>query len=1587
MASNGRQDIADVLALGPLQRGLYSLNRLTHQDNPAPAAGTGGSDGYAVAVLTDFHGPLDTARLHRALVGLLRRHPHLMATFWDHDLPHPVQLVPADIELSWREVELTAEEFTAHTRAEQDAPFDLTAGPALRVTLGRLGPAHHRLLCVFHHIVIDGWSVPVFWRELAERYAADSPAQTAPSAAYPEYIGWLQGKNTQASLDQWRQALDGLDEPTVVGTGAVPGAQTPTAELTMRYLEGPPLADLLAQVRSHNLTLNTVSQVAWAVLLNRLTGRQDVTFGVTVSGRPEHITDIESTIGLFINTIPARVRLTPDEPLLDLCQRVQREAARLRSHGYVGLSEIQRAAGTGDLFDTLMIFHNTPKGSARDTIDLGGEVTMSPVLMDSFTHYPLTIVPFLLDERLYVNVDHIDSLLGGLCPGRLAERFLQLVQEIARDPSRGHGEMDILLPGEAAELYAPDIAGVAAASEPPERQDYGVHREFEQAASRHPERVAVVDRHGELTYEALDRWSTALARQLRERGVAPETKVAVALPRRQSYFATLLAVLKAGGTLVPLDLSAPESRNTTIAALSGAQVLVAEAGEQTWWDGRRCAPGEGPEDFAATGSTPLPDLTAADQAVHVVFTSGSTGEPKGVVATHRGLLTLLHAHRDQIYRPVTDDLREPLRVGHSWSFAFDASWQPQLALLTGHTLVLFDEEDQHDPARLVRGIHAHRVDMLDTSPSMLGRLTEAGLIKGDRCPLRILALGGEEISRATWDTLAALKGTRVHNFYGPTEITVEAVNALVRAGEEPQIGQAAPGSYALVLGPDLRPVPLGTRGELYLGGPQVARGYQARPALTAERFVPDPVTGARLYRTGDVVRRNAAGRLVFLGRADQQVKIRGYRVELAEIVAALESREDVAKAVVVPFDSGQGRLLAAYVVATAAVREAGGRLDPVALRDDLAQDVPHYMIPARFMELDALPLTVNGKADLRALPRPTGVSSPGSTGRSPAGAAEHAVLTAARELLDAPGLGVEDDLFHHGMDSITTISLTSALRRAGLGCTPRDVLIHRTVEQLARAVQTNSDSRQEQPGSAAQPAVVVGTGEVRTPVLDWMRGLGRYRRFALSQLLTLPGDLTDSDLEALLAAVRRAHPQLDSRTTVAADGRLTLVPVDPPPVERMVRHEEHPKVTPQIHLAAAEQTWERLDPDAGVMFAGTVLRETASAEAWLFLALHHAVADVVSWHTLLDDLAAAHRALATGTTSADTVPVLAEGTSMAAWSDALARRAAGPEPAAQLPYWQGVAKAVARCSGLGGRPPTPGTDTRGDLRSHRVAAPTEVTAALLRSSHATTEAALLAATALAEASWQARREATATSAAGLALVREGHGRQDELLAPYLDEPVDTSRTVGWFNVLHPLVLDAPETRGAPVHETSRPGGSAFTHDTDTEVGRLTVEKAQADGAAALRFLTRVQETLDSVPHGGFDHGLLPDSTEGQPEGQPELLFSYLGRQGEARPDQERRNAPWTPVLDEALQAVFPEDSEPELDQAYVLELITAVHSSPQGPRLESLWRYNPRLTDPVDVRELADSWTRALTALASAVRAADTLPSDSQTPTPNGEVH
>ncbi|MDG3009884.1 amino acid adenylation domain-containing protein [Rhodococcus sp. D2-41] len=1485
-------EIEDVLALSPLQEGLFTLARLSD----------GAVDPYTIQFLADIDGPLDVPLLRRSVDAVLRRHPNLRVSFWDKDLPRPVQIVPGTVDVPWREVDAAPEELAALAEAERRRPFDLGSGPLLRIVLARTADGWWRLILTVHHVVMDGWSVPIFVRELVAAYLCGGTLDTLPAPRlYRDYIAWLAGRDRDASLAVWRDQLAGLEGPTLLAEGGVRRDDVlPAAhELRLSVREAAPL---LAWLRANGLTANTAAQFAWAVLLSRLTGRADVVFGATVSGRPDELPGVESMIGLFINTIPVRVDLAAEQTVLEHCTRLQRESARLRGHGHLDLPSIQRAAGIPTLFDTLLVFQNAPRGSVAEPVTTPDGVRFTPVDMDSLTDYPLTVVPYLDGEALGLVIEHRADLLPHLDPREVGQRLLRVLRQLPELAAAGPDRLDVLLPGDQIPMRTPE--SVVAQTVP------GL---LEYHAARVPEAPAIRAGRRALSYRELNAAANGLAAALRGRGVGAEDRVAIALPRGIDFVVALLAVAKAGGTAVPLAVDLPPERIATILTRAEARHAVTDAAHSD-------TVAEVPTVVDIATVDPRDEnIDAAihpDRSLYIIFTSGSTGEPKGVVATHRGIAALLADHRHRVYAPAAARLGRPLRVGHAWSMSFDASWQPLLALLDGHAVELFSTTEMTDADLLVRGIVERGVDMIETSPSMFGQLAEAGLVTdgpdGPRCPLAVLGLGGEAVGTQAWSRLRALPGTAVFNFYGPTETTVDALVAAFADAPRPNVGGPVAGMTARVLDRRLRPVPRGASGELYLGGPQVARGYAGRPGLTAARFVAGP-GGTRLYRTGDVVRRTVSGVLEYLGRADDQVKIRGHRIELGEVESALTAVPGVARAAVVVARRPTGASLSGFVVRDTDASRGGAEPTVPRLRAALADRLPGYMIPSRITLVDDLPLTPNGKLDTRALLDREHHPAADTAALAPATATERTLLIVIAELLGDDRIGADTDFFDLGVDSIATIALVNRARAAGVAVTPRMILAHPSVRDLAAAV----DEAATRPTGATQEDGPV----TPLPAVRRLLAAGPLRRNGQVQLLTLPAGIDEPALRALWHAVVAAHPALRMRARRLDDHAvLETFGAEGVSIETALSVEDVQDGLAAAVGACAERALGRLDAERGAVLQAVWLRPGGGEPGLLLACVHRLAIDAVSWQVLAGDLAQAWSALRDGREP----EITPETTGYRDWCEMAARRVEDPAVQGQRGYWQRVTSAAD--PELGVRRLDPSRDRQVAVRSTASRTPAAIVGPLLDLSGRGTAVReiLLAALASAVAAHRRRRGEDETVGALIAL--EGHGRYDQLMP---DPDVDTSRTVGWFTDVYPVRLAA---------------GCAAV-----DLGRGDPEELEA-------VLRTVVAEMAAVPNGGADHGLLCGL---EPGARPQIEFNYLGRLDRGEFD----GSPWSLVANERIAAAVASAADPATPTPRELAVGVAVVSGADGPELRSTWQWSADVLAAADVDALIADWERALVLL------------------------
>ncbi|AHH98173.1 non-ribosomal peptide synthetase [Kutzneria albida] len=1145
-APQPRAEHGTVWPLAPLQEGLLYLNQLE-------------SDVYLVQQVFTLRGELDPELLRRCLHAMLERYPNLRAGFTLSETSRPVQFIPERVDLPWQHLELSEVEFERLLAEDRAERFDLANPPLMRATTVRFADGTHRLVLTHHHILMDGWSGPLFGRELFVLYGNGGDTAVLPPAPdYRDYLDWLAKQDRAETAKAWRDALSDVDDPTLVGA-----SDQPVRELRLELPEG--VGEL---AREHGLTVNTVVQALWALTLAAETGRSDVVFGTTVHGRPAELDGAERMVGLFINTVPVRVRLRPEEPLAELLARIQVEQARLLDHQHAGLADIQRAAGTGELFDTLVVFESYPiDDAALAEAERQAGLAVTGLSERDETHYPLTLL-VAPGERLAVTLRYRQDVT------RFASRLRAVAEWLPQGGTTAVGRAEFLTADERASVVHAwnDTAHEVPTAMLPEL--------FAAQAARTPQAVALVAGEGEWTYAQFAARVHELAAAMQAQGVGPETVVAVALPRSVDLVAALHAVQLCGGAYLPIDAGLPADRiEFMLADAEPALVVTPEwLSDVDGWS-------------AFTPVRVLPD-----SAAYVLYTSGSTGRPKGVMVSHSAIVNRLLWMAEQYgFGPDTRTLQKT-------PASFDVSvWELFLPLITGGTLVVAGPEAHRDPAQLAAVIRSARVDTVHFVPSMLAAfLAEPSAIG---LGLRRVVCSGEALPADLALRARDVLGVAVHNLYGPTEAAVDvtAWDTAAEDGSRPvPIGRPVWNTRTYVLDSALRPVAPGVPGELYLAGSQLARGYLRRSGLTAERFVANPFGGGRMYRTGDLAMWNADGTLAYLGRTDHQVKLRGQRIELGEVEHALRQVQDVTAAAVLVHNESQ---LVGYVT---------GLVDGEQVRAHLVEHLPSAMVPAAVIVLAELPLTPSGKLDRKALPAPDFAAH--AEDLAPSGPVETAIAAAIGAVLDLEWVGATADFFRLGGDSISSLQLIARLRKAGYQLTPREVFEHRTPAALAVIARTTGEAPAR---TSARTGVVP-----LLPVMESLRDLGGdTSRFSQSMLLRTPAGATLPQIASLLDAVLDAHDALRARLEPGWVYRIR--PQGSVSAADLLRRADQGI---REEFAAAI---EELDPAGGVMLRA-VWFDAGREPGRLLLVAHHLVVDGVSWRILMDDLAEGWAAIQRG---------------------------------------------------------------------------------------------------------------------------------------------------------------------------------------------------------------------------------------------------------------------------------------------------------------------------------------------------------------------
>nr|WP_145982921.1 non-ribosomal peptide synthetase [Pseudonocardia sp. AL041005-10] len=1020
--------LSDVWSQAPGQAGIQFQAALAD----------GEFDVYHMQFVLHLSGMVDPDRMRSAGEALLARYPNLRSAFLTTAAGEPVQVVPASVRLPWVHRDLSgldgpAQEaaliaFLGADRADQ---LDPASPPLLRLGLLTCGRRDAKLVVTAHHTLFDGWSSPLVITDLIRLYGGDP--DLPPVRDYNDYLTWIGRRDGRASATRWASALAGLDGPTLVAPDVADSGSASAlgrVEVPLSIDAGRELAGVAARL---GVTLNSLLQAAWAVVLSALTGRDDVVFGAAVNGRPPELTGSETMVGLFINTLPVRVGCPPERPLADVIVSLQRAQMTLLDDHHVGLAEIQRLSGLPTLFDTIVVFESYPIDRAGMVdANLAAGLTIDAIRPYAGSHYPLTLNAS--DPFLRLSLDYQDNLYDRAAAEAVAGRLVRVLEQIRADCTRPVGAVDLLSERERQRL----LVEVNDTSRPPAADEAGTLADaFDRAATAHADRVALIGEGVTLTYAELDRRTARLAHWLIERGAGPGTIVAVRLPRSVDMVVALYAVTRTGAAYLPLDTETPTERVGQVIERSAPLLVLEEPLPDV---------GDRPTDAPRSRARP-------DDAAYVIYTSGSTGGPKGVVVSHRAIMNRLRWGLDHF--GVTEHDRFLL----STSVGFDVSVPELFApLQRGGAVVIARPDGRRDPQYLAELIQHEGVTGVDFVPSLL----EAFIAEpaAARCTgLRWMEVAGEAFPADLAERASAtLPHCGIHNLYGPTEAAVEVTAARYAPGSgRMPIGTPIRNTAVYVLDRALRPVPPGVAGELYLAGDGLARGYLGQPGLTASRFVACPYggPGGRMYRTGDVVRMGPDGALDYVGRSDFQVKIRGYRIEPGEIESVLTGRPDVSASVVVVRDDTGDQRLVGYVVPAGA--GDGDQLDPDELMQAARAVLPDYMVPSSVVVLDELPLNTSGKVDRSRLPAPDTAAIP--AGRGPATPAETTLCALFADLLGIPEPHVELDFFAHGGHSLLATRLAGRIRDAfGVDVKVTTVFRNPTVAQLARCVGEMAES-------------------------------------------------------------------------------------------------------------------------------------------------------------------------------------------------------------------------------------------------------------------------------------------------------------------------------------------------------------------------------------------------------------------------------------------------------------------------------------------------------------------------------------------------
>ena len=1472
---------------------------------------------YFEQLSVEVVGDIQREQLYQAWNLVVNRHPVLCSAFlWD-ELDRPLQVVYSHIEaevseFDWSDLDPEDETHRLNLWLEQDRKrgFDFDKPGLTRLAWIDLPSNRARLVWSFHHVVLDGWSLPLVMGEAFQSYAALVQGQQPmlpPPGKYEDFISWLQDFDKADALQFWKNYLHGFEAPTPLACKKqpLPDQKKDYFECEV-YLSESHAAELQQFARDNHITLNTVIQAGWGVLLARYSGEEDIVFGTTVSGRPADLTGVENIVGLFINTLPLRIQIAEDTQIVPLLQSMQEEQLDLRRFEATPLVDIHHHSevpGDQTLFDSILVFENYPVG---DAVRAGDQLLdISQVTSIEHTNYPLTLI-VEPNETIRLKLSYDATLFERSTIERMLAHLEVILKSTLTQPDVPVKRFPLLADHEQ-QVIIKDW-NPAPANYP---RDKCLHELFEARVAEAPEQVAVQFGDEQVTYDQLNKRANQLARILIARGATDQGYVAIALDRSIDMIVSILATLKVGGAYVPLDPGYPEERLTFMLQDTKAPVLVTRSEyEDVILPIARQAGDvnavllDREQDYIAEqfdSNLDQPIFGDARRLAYVVYTSGSTGKPKGVVCTQLAVNRLVLDANYIQFKPADN-------VAHLSNVSFDAStFEIWGALLNGARLIIIDKELLLTPEAFVAEAKRTGINTVFITTALFNAfaINHPEFFES----LDYLLFGGEAC-----DPQQVRKIARHHkpkhflHVYGPSENTTYStwyeIQDVPEGAITVPIGRSLSGSTAYILDKHLQPVPAGVTGEIYVGGDGLATGYLNDPDKTQQAFIANPFAGDsdRLYKTGDLARFNDEGQIEILGRADDQVKVRGFRIELGEVEACLTRIEDIKEAVVVVREDepGQKRLVA-YV-------QVAARMDIADVRRESSKVLPKHMLPSAFVIMDEFPLNQNGKVDKRKLPEPSADASHTTEYVAPRNEKESLLTDIWQQVLKADTIGVYDNFFELGGDSILSIQIISRAKRAGLHITAKQVFEFQTIADLAEVATALKDVVQAEQGLVEGEALL-------TPVQQWFfnQQLADIHHFNQSVMFELDERISQAQLEEAWEGVLYQHDAL--RLLFHQEG-TSLIPAEQ--WHQTFRQSEHieallDQVFERIDLSAlpaagqteqietlADQFQTEINLEKGPLIKVVRFDLGEQQSSRMLVVIHHLVVDVFSWRILVEDLQTALDQVL----NAQPVQLGAKTTSFQQWAAALKEFTNAGQINHDYEYWKSLLELPTQELPKDAN----GINTVASVQVIENTLSRELTETLLTKAPACYRTEinelLLSALAITLSGWMDHDN--------VLLDLEGHGRE------HIADSIDISRTVGWFTSIFPLILRVGQA----------------------DLGEL---------------IKAVKEQMRAVPMKGMSYGLLRylhndqevrDRLAGIPAAQ--ISFNYLG--------QLDKVVAQDGLISQAAEKTGSEIS-PACERHYALEVSGRV----QGGQLQLAWRFSTAFHHEKTIRGLAEELLKQLT--------------------------